>query len=252
MSSIALTQSNMPAGGGPFKLPRLTLGVFLVEQQTHRVALGSDQRSHLPLNKHEGWILPQGCEGICEFDAPLDVMMIEFDEQLLDEVGLTSPGDFAPYFGPLDPITLQLALGMEDVLAAGTLYRETMSRAFAAHLPKSAGVDPALAPDIEDRRLKRATDHIRDNIATDISLEDLAGIAAMSPYHFARAFKTATGLSPLQYVIGARVELAKVLLKTTKLTIADIALRAGYADPGRFSQHFRQRVGVTPGVFRAG
>ena len=197
-------------------------------------------------------MLPAGSEGICEYDERLDVVTIAFEGRLLAEVGLERPDHIAPTTGSFDPLTLQLILGAEAFLAAGTLYRETMSRALAAQVARSVVPERLAVATIEDRRLKRVIAHIEDHLAEDLSLNDLAGIAAMSPYHFARAFKTVTGASPLQYVIGARIDRAKILLKTTKLTASQIAFRTGYADPGRFSQHFKKRVGATPGAFRRG
>ena len=252
MTDIILEKLSLPAGGGGFHLPCLALGVFLNDQPTHRLAVGSDRRSHRPLTRHQGWVLPAGSEGLCEYDEGLDVLIIAFEKQLLAEVGLERPDLIAPTTGSFDPLTLQLTLGAETFLAAGTLYRETMSRALAAQLVQSVNPERPAVVDIEDGRLKRVIAHVDDNLAEDLSLKDLAGIAAMSPYHFARAFKVATGASPLQYVINARVNQAKVLLKTTKLTVSQIAFRTGYADPGRFSRHFKKRVGVTPGAFRQG
>jgi AraC family transcriptional regulator len=105
---------------------------------------------------------------------------------------------------------------------------------------------------IDDARLRRAVDWIHDHLADDLSLEGMAGVAAMSPAHFARAFKAAMGASPLQYVIGARQEMAQVLLRTTGLSVAEIAFRVGYNDVSRFGQHFRRRAGTTPKAFRDG
>ena len=252
MTDIILEEFSLAAGGGNFHLPRLSLGVFLNDQPTHRLAVGSDQKSHLPLMKHQGWVLPAGSEGVCEYDEHLDVMILAFEDQLLIEVGLERPDLIVPKTGPFDPLTLQLVLGAGPFLTAGTLYRETMSRALAVHLAQSINPDRPAVADIEDRRLKRVMAHIGDNLVEDMSLKDLAGLAAMSPYHFARAFKVATGVSPLQYVINSRIDRAKVLLTTTNLSVSEIAFRTGYADPGRFGRHFKNRVGVTPGAFRRG
>jgi len=60
------------------------------------------------------------------------------------------------------------------------------------------------------------------------------------------------GLSPLQYVIRTRIESAMVLLRTTRLPVAEIAWRVGYGDVSRFGQHFRRQTGTTPAAFRAG
>ena len=252
MTDVILEELSLPAGGGDFHLPCLALGVFLNDQPTHRLAVGSDRRSHRPLARHQGWVLPAGSEGMCEYDDRLDAVTIAFQGRLLAEVGLERPDLIAPTTGSFDPLTLQLILGAKTFLAADTLLRETMSRALAAQLVRSLAPERPAVAAIDDRRLKRVVVHIENNLAEDLSLNDLAGIAAMSPYHFARAFRAATGASPLQYVIGARIERARVLLKTTRLPVSQIAFRTGYADPARFSRHFRKRVGTTPGAFRRG
>jgi AraC family transcriptional regulator len=79
----------------------------------------------------------------------------------------------------------------------------------------------------------------------------MAAIAHISPYHFARQFKTATGLPPHQYVILRRVERAKELLQAgTDLSLAEVAVQAGFSDQSQFTHHFKRVVGVTPGQFR--
>jgi AraC family transcriptional regulator len=79
----------------------------------------------------------------------------------------------------------------------------------------------------------------------------MAAVARLSPYHFARQFKAATGLPPHQYVIARRVERAKQLLQAgTGHSIAEVAARAGFSDQSQFSRHFKRLVGVTPGQFR--
>ena len=76
-------------------------------------------------------------------------------------------------------------------------------------------------------------------------------MARLSPYHFARQFKTATGLPPHRYVIMRRVERARQLLQAaTDLSLAEVALRAGFSDQSVFCLHFKRLVGVTPRQFR--
>jgi len=252
MAELVVTTAKLEAGGGGFKLPKLTLGVFLNDQRTHRFALGVDKRQQIPLLKRQGWLLAAGSEGICEYDQNLDVMMVEFDHDLLREVGLDSPEKIAHQVGSFDPLTLEFALGAKSYLSGTTMYRETMSRAFASHVVQSLQPQPITEMAIDDRRLRRAVDYIHDHLGSDLSLETLAGEAAMSPFHFSRAFKSATGSSPLQYVIRARIDLAKILLKTTSLSVAEVAYRVGFEDAGTLSRHFKKRLGVTPAAFRSG
>jgi AraC family transcriptional regulator len=79
----------------------------------------------------------------------------------------------------------------------------------------------------------------------------MAAVTRLSPYHFARQFKAATGSPPHQYVIARRVERAKHLLEGGgDFSLAHVAARAGFSDQSVFTHHFRRIVGVTPGQFR--
>lgn len=80
----------------------------------------------------------------------------------------------------------------------------------------------------------------------------LAGLAAMSPFHFARSFKIKTGLASHQYVVARRVERAKVLLRTTGLPVSEIAVRVGWENASKIAAQFKKLPGVTPGACRAG
>lgn len=252
MSHVKANRVQLPAGGGAFQLDQLTIGVFLNDQPTHRLSLGSDKRLDKPLRAQEGWVLPQGAEGLCRFDEALDVVMVGIDGQVLSEVGLSDPETIAPLVGAFDPLLLQMALSAEQLEAGTTLYRETMQRAMAAHLVQVLEPAPTTIHTIDDARLARAIAFIHDNLGSDLRLEDMAGQAAMSAYHFARAFKAETGQSPLQFVISARMDAAKALLKTSQLPVAEIAHRVGYGDLSRFGRHFKARIGVTPKAFRDG
>ena len=250
MTGVLASQATLPAGGGPFDLGALIIGVFLSEQPSHRLSLGSNRARHLPIGRHEGWILPPGSAGICSFDAPLDLVTVEIGKDLLREVGISRPEALAPTTGTIDGMIVQLALNAPAFGDGSTLYRETMQRALAARISHVLQPVEGIEATMEDVRLRRVVAYIRDNLDQDISLDDLAGIAAMSPYHFARAFKAAAGASPLQYVIGERMDRAWVLLRTTRLTVAEIAHRCGYADLSRFGAHFKRAAGATPRRFR--
>lgn len=249
MSKLRVTRADLPAGGGAYKLDALTVGVFQGAQPNHRLSVGSDKAAHAPLAAQEGWVMPAGAEGLCTYDTPMEILTISIEAGLLEEMGLSRLAGAAPHAGAFDPMTLQLLLGAEGFEAGGTLYRETMTRALVAQLGASLAPDPV--PQIEDKRMSRVVQAIRDDPGADHGLDALADLAGLSPYHFARAFKATTGASPLQYVIAQRIELAQVLLKATSLPVAEIAYRAGYEDVARFTRQFKARVGTTPGRFRS-
>jgi AraC family transcriptional regulator len=248
MVGLKAQKATTPAGGGAFHLGQAALGVFLVDQPSHQIAVGSDRRAHRPLKARDGWIMPKGAEGLCRYDAPHEFMLVEIPDRLLSEMGAHAP--FAPQIGALSPLVVELALQAPGMAAQGTLYRETMERALVMQVAQQIAPAAPVVARLDDPRLRRAIDYVCSNLDQDVSLEAMAKEAVMSPFHFARAFRTALGASPLQYVIRTRIETAQVLLKTTALPVAEIAHRVGYGDLSRFGQHFKRQVGTTPGDWR--
>jgi AraC-like DNA-binding protein len=100
-------------------------------------------------------------------------------------------------------------------------------------------------------RLRAAVEYIEEHLDASPSLEQIAAVARLSPYHFARQFKAATGLPPHQYVLARRVEgTQRLLLREGDLSLAEIAARAGFSDQSQFSHRFKRVVGITPRQFR--
>jgi AraC family transcriptional regulator len=139
--------------------------------------------------------------------------------------------------------------------AGGRLAAESLANVVAVHLIRRLAA-PRLStrrPDgaLPRRKLRGVVEYIEGRLDVGPSLEQLAAVARLSPYHFARQFKAATGLPPHQYVITRRVERAKLLLQArTDLSLAEVAAQAGFSDQSQFSRHFKRLVGVTPGQFR--
>jgi AraC family transcriptional regulator len=101
-------------------------------------------------------------------------------------------------------------------------------------------------------RLRKIEDYVRAHLAERISIETLAELAELSPFHFSRVFKQTTGMTPLQFVIRERMLQAQQLIRETSRSLIEIALEVGYTSPSHFAQVFRRRVGVAPTEFRSG
>ena len=100
-------------------------------------------------------------------------------------------------------------------------------------------------------RLRAVVEYIEEHLRGCPSLAQMAAVVGLNPYHFARQFKASTGLPPHQYVIARRAERAKQLLQAgAAVSLAEVALRAGFCDQSQFTRHFKRLVGVTPGQFR--
>jgi AraC family transcriptional regulator len=163
---------------------------------------------------------------------------------------------------PLDGLDLpQLRASMLAVDAeltaggpGGPLAAESLANVLAVHLLRHLAAPRRLERRrdglLPRGRLRAVVAFIEEHLDGSPTLAQMAALVCLSPYHFARQFKAATGLPPHQYVILRRVERAKQLLQAgTALSLAEVALRAGFSDQSQFSRHFKRLVGVTPGRF---
>ena len=106
--------------------------------------------------------------------------------------------------------------------------------------------------DAGNAAIEAVRSYILENPGKPLTLDDLARRATLSPYHFARTFKRQVGASPHDYLIHARLNLAKFYLLSTNDSIKQIAFNCGFSSEGGFCTTFRKRLGVTPTAFRAG
>ena len=92
--------------------------------------------------------------------------------------------------------------------------------------------------------------YIEQNIKSKIRLKDLSEFVGYSVYHFSRLFKNDVGLSPYEYVIKFRMDLAKHLLITTNLSVRDVAKECGYSNEVNFYNIFKKNFHITPRKYR--
>src|SRR5699024_10941533 len=91
---------------------------------------------------------------------------------------------------------------------------------------------------------------MRRDLATPVTLRDLADFASYSPYHFNRVFRNAIGVPPAEFRAALRFDWAKHLLLTTDLSITEVCFEVGFDSLGTFSTRFSDLVGVGPKIFR--
>ena len=101
-------------------------------------------------------------------------------------------------------------------------------------------------------KLDRIYEFVEAGLGRQILLSDLAGIAAISPFHFTRLFKAATGLAPYQYVMARRLERARHMLLSTTLPVRDIGWSLGIDNVSHFRRKFVEQFGIRPNQLRGG
>jgi len=99
-------------------------------------------------------------------------------------------------------------------------------------------------------RILRVIDYIHDHAAEDLSLDQLADVAAMSRFHWHRVFTAVMGASPAVMIRSVRLHKATMLLVRTTLPIPDVATRVGYPNDRSFARAFKDTYAITPSAFR--
>jgi AraC family transcriptional regulator len=180
----------------------------------------------------------------------------DFFESLVADVPGARTLEFAlPRLPPLQslmPIVAAAEVAREDRDEAE--LEELALRLAGAVVATLAGSEPdAQRPNARnERRIVAALRRIAAEAHESLSLAGLAREAAMSPYHFLRAFRQIVGMTPHRYILRMRLHQAALRLARTREPVSAIAFAAGFDDLSTFNRRFRRIMGVSPGAFRAG
>lgn len=156
-----------------------------------------------------------------------------------------------------DPATLQVALSL--ALAAGeprgadSLLLDHLGLALACCVVRLLHAQAiAQTHSFPQHHLRRVIDYIEGALGRpDLRVEELASVAHLSPFHFSRAFRQATGKAPYQFVLERRISRAQIRLAHSAESLATIAYASGFCSQAHFCTAFKRFTGVTPGKYRA-
>jgi len=157
-----------------------------------------------------------------------------------------------------DPLVRQTLHALWRELAAeepaARLFVESAASALLARVAllaqRSQGREP-FRGGLAAWQARRVTEYLNDHFAEQVGLDELAALVHLSPYHFARAFKTTVGLPPHRYQTRLRLERAQALLRDTDLTVTQVAEAVGYETPQALGRLFRRELSMSPARYRA-
>ena len=244
--------------------------IVMLQGRLHVRRRGDGQLLHCNAVPGTIWLCPNGVRedmihlyGEVQESIHLFLPALPLSRTVAREIDIDSDTVHLRYQGGFrDPLIEQIAWAihaeMTDPAPAGKILIETLAAALGVHVvrhysnlaPASKSLPPARGV-LDARRLRRVTDFIEAHLGGDLTIETLAKEAYLSPFHFARAFKAATGTAPHRYLTDRRIGRAKALIAEGRLPLTQIADACGFSSQAHFTRWFKRFVGTTPGEYRS-
>jgi AraC family transcriptional regulator len=207
-------------------------------------------------------ITPAGQPISAIWNKPLLNMLIAVDPGVIEraaaENGFADGFEFAEVYKQSDPLIQHLGLTLlgeaDSATRVGRLFSDSLIQTLTLHLLTHYGTSkPTLRTvtgGLSGHKLRRVKEFISANLEEDLSLAEISAVADLSQFHFARAFRRSTGMTPQQFLMQQRIERAKELLSKDDLPIVEISLRTGFKNQSHFTSLFRKFTSLTPKVWR--
>lgn len=178
----------------------------------------------------------------------VDVLTDQADIPRIDEL------QYEPGVGISDETIKHLGLSLLPAFRApgqtSRLFLDYVTLAFASHTVQKYGGTRSLSKPLKGGlapwQEKLSKELIADNLAGSTSLSELAKTCGLSVSHFSRAFRKSTGLAPHAWLLQARVDTAKVMLRDRDASLSAIASSCGFVDSSHFTRVFTRLVGLSP------
>lgn len=195
---------------------------------------------------------------------PFDALVLYVTQAALDEVAYAHRAPRVQQLvwpqGGFDSVVHHLGQplvsALERPLHASKIFLDHVLQALNSHFVCSYGGVRMSAPQFRGGlsyvQMRRATELLEAHLDGDIALQQVAEACELSVSHFSRAFKQTFRTPPYRWLIERRVDRARDLMTNSRLPLADIAIRCGFADQSALNRSFKRIHGVTPGIWRRG
>ena len=190
-----------------------------------------------------------------------EIVLVAFEQPFLariaHEIGGLERLELLPKLGVDDPLVANLIHGLKAEVEKGAdasgAYAYALASMLAIHIAQKYSRDATASREtsggLTRRQVSQVVDFINERFSENLTLNTLAEVAKLSPFHFARLFKQSTGITPHQYVIQVRIGKGKEMLISSGMPIAEVARQVGFCDQSHFGTHFKRAYGVTPRAF---
>ena len=246
----------IPAGGGPTRTRPNQVGVSF---SAHQGAVYETASRTVEADIAGGSVFVTGPAPIAWLRVTETTEAVEVypDAELLRALAGEVP-ELAPAAGARDGSILAICSVLKQAHTAGAMLSDiaasTLAHRLAGHLLtyySDARYQPERPPGHLDRRIvDQVTEYVDAELSGTLTLDRLGRAVALSPFHFAHAFKATTGLSPHQFVMARRMHRATLLLTGSAMPVSQVAAAVGLSNVSYFRRLFHRTMGVLPGELR--
>ena len=228
-------------------MPSVVVGKRKIEVEKNKLLPLNSEQEHGP----DGQML--GCRMIA----------FQIEEEFIEEIARSMYGKTevsfqnAPLYLDTDMQKLLRLFMMEERIRQQgyEFILESVTTQLTVNILRQANSNMPITPKernyTEKENINRAIDFLRGYYhRSDYSLNDIAQVANLSPYHFIRVFKSETGKTPYDYLLDIKLEKAREMIRGTEKTITDICYQCGFNNLDHFDDVFKRKMGVTPSEFR--
>jgi AraC family transcriptional regulator len=189
---------------------------------------------------------------ILKVDLPEDAFQAIAEEAGAEAVEIRSSTKFEDK--RVEALLSAIQAEEEGGALSGRLYMDSIAQALASALVQLRGNLKRSLPHfhcgLTPTQLSRVKQVVYGRMQQEISLKQMADAAGLSTNYFNQMFRRSTGQAAHQFVLNARVEHAKDLLKSPKLRVIDVAVSCGFQTSQHFARVFRSICAVTPTEYR--
>ena len=208
-------------------------------------------------------IIPAGSSARWDIAGKVDVVQLYLKQKTLERIATEAgrhraPSDVLERTGHPDETVSRLLMmaidAMDGSASLDTLFRQQLTELVATRLLVSHTGTPVaprtVSGGLSPATLRCAIERLQSNSVEDVSLAALASEAGLSRFHFCRAFKESTGLSPHAWLRQHRLQQAQAMLRDPAVSIVSVAAELGYGSQTAFAAAFRKLTGETPTDWR--
>lgn len=201
-------------------------------------------------------LAPAGGKAVLAAHAAQEILLLAVGVETFLRFGVTDEGcPLAPLRGRVlvDAVITGLVEQLADPASASDAgLNDSILRTLVLTLVRTARTRSrdATRGGLTARQLGVLREHVEAGLHRPLRTAELAEVAGLSPFHFARAFKASMGAPPGEWIRLRRLTVAQTLLEKTQQSITDVAAAVGYESPSRFASAFRAATGLSPSRFR--